>query len=397
LETNTRECSPPSLHRAIACVDVAGFGDSHRTDADRMAIRQALYRILPEAFGQAGVRWEDVYFEDRGDGALMVVPPDVPERLMVAVFPMDLAALLREHNQTHEPQARIQLRLAIHAGYIRPDEHGVVGVPLNLAFRLLDSAAAKASLTGSSAELVLIVPDSFYGEVVMTDRTVPPAAYRPATVRVRETEESAWIRLFPDPQPSAQPTVDHDSRQVPGHGDTSHSQPDAYDFDTFYRANFRFIRNIVNTRAQDWTLAEDVTDEAMTIAYRKWDELRGHPNPTGFVVVTARRILSRIQRQRVKTSPPAHPLPLEAGLEVKSDAADPADTAVNRIALQQALRILPSDQRECFVLHHILDQSVQKIVEALNLPEGTVKTRLRTARQALRDLLNDDPGEEGLQ
>jgi RNA polymerase sigma factor (sigma-70 family) len=356
-----------------------------------MAIRQALYRVLVEAFARSGVRWDEAYHEDRGDGLLMLLPPDVPKHLMAAAIPKELAALLHEYNHTNGPQTRIRLRLAIHAGEIRHDEHGVVGASLNLAFRLLDSIEAKNTLARSSAELALIVSDWFYEEVVRFDPASASTAYQPVTVHVRGTEASAWIRLFPDPQPSAQPTSDHNPRQVPDHGNEPHTEADADDFDKFYLANFRFIRNIVNARAQDWTLAEDVTDEAMTIAYRKWDELRGHPNPTGFIVVTARRILSRIQRQRARN----HPLPIEAALELKAVGPDPADTAVNRTALEQALRTLPTDQRECFILHHILDHPIRRIAELLNLPERTVKTRLRAARQTLRDLLNEDLGEEG--
>jgi RNA polymerase sigma-70 factor, ECF subfamily len=71
---------------------------------------------------------------------------------------------------------------------------------------------------------------------------------------------------------------------------------------------------------------------------------------------------------------------------------DPADTVIGRTVVDQALRALPSDQRECFVLHEILDRPVREIAELLALPEGTVKTRLRTARLSLRDLL----GEGGL-
>jgi DNA-directed RNA polymerase specialized sigma24 family protein len=40
---------------------------------------------------------------------------------------------------------------------------------------------------------------------------------------------------------------------------------------------------------------------------------------------------------------------------------------------------------------------VRRIAELLNIPEGTVKTRLRAARQSLRELLNDEGGEEGSQ
>jgi RNA polymerase sigma factor (sigma-70 family) len=169
----------------------------------------------------------------------------------------------------------------------------------------------------------------------------------------------------------------------------------ARDFDDFYRASFRLIRNIVNARAQDWELAQEVTDEAMFIAYGKWDELREHPNQVGFVVVTARRILSRVQRQRARKSPPGGHVSLSAvpGLDVRASAADPADIAVHRTDLEQAMRALPPDQLECLVLHTILGYTVQEIAAWLNIPGGTVKTRLHKARQSLREILSDQPGE----
>jgi RNA polymerase sigma-70 factor (ECF subfamily) len=193
--------------------------------------------------------------------------------------------------------------------------------------------------------------------------------------------------------------LDHDPRLTSTHSDRPEGQSGAEDFNEFYLSRFSFVRNVINRRAQDWMLAEEVTDEAMAIAYRKWDELREHPNPVGFVIVTAYRILLRIQRQRARKNPPVHPLSLEAtpGLELKAPAAGPDDIAVNRTALEQALRCLAVGQRERFVLHEILGYPIRQVAELLNLPEGTVKTRLRAARRILRDLLNDNLGEEGNQ
>ena len=82
--------------------------------------------------------------------------------------------------------------------------------------------------------------------------------------------------------------------------------------------------------------------------------------------------------------------------ELKATATGPEDIAVNWTALKQALRGLSTDQRECFVLHEILGHPVRQIAEALNLPEGTVKTRLRAARQALRYQLGDNLGERAI-
>jgi RNA polymerase sigma factor (sigma-70 family) len=377
---NSPQAFAPARHRAILCVDIAAFAAPHRTDADRIAVRDALYEALRSALARAGVPMKSCHLEDRGDGAVVLVPAEVPKRLLAAA-PDELAAVLREHNRHLLPEARTRLRLSLHAGEVHDDSHGVFGEPIHLAFRLLDSAPLKRTLANASGELAVIVSEWFYKEVIRHDPALNPAAYRPVTATAKEITAKAWIRAFPDPHLPAQGTADHDPRQASTDGNPPGTHPITDDFDQFYLSNYRLVRNVINARAQDWTLAEEVTDEAMAIAYRKWDDLREHPSPVGFVIVTARRILSRTQRQRARKNPPGHPLSLEAtpGLELKATAAGPEDIAVNRTALEQALRNLPTDQRECLILHEILGHPIRQIAELLNLPEGTVKTRLRAA------------------
>ena len=84
----------PAAHRAIVCVDVEGFGDQRRTTADQVAVREGLYGALGGAFARSGVRWADCYREDRGDGVLVLVPPQVPKAVLVTRVPLELAAAL---------------------------------------------------------------------------------------------------------------------------------------------------------------------------------------------------------------------------------------------------------------------------------------------------------------
>jgi RNA polymerase sigma-70 factor, ECF subfamily len=66
--------------------------------------------------------------------------------------------------------------------------------------------------------------------------------------------------------------------------------------------------------------------------------------------------------------------------------------------LERALAQLPLEQRAIFVLRTFEDLSYQEIAEALDLPPGTVMSRLSRAREKLRALLlpylgtPDDPG-----
>ena len=71
---------------------------------------------------------------------------------------------------------------------------------------------------------------------------------------------------------------------------------------------------------------------------------------------------------------------------------DPQDSYLgfefaNRISA--AIDQLPEKYREPIVLRHAADLSYEEIAEALELPIGTVKTRIFRARDALRQSLGD--------
>ena len=185
----------PATHRTVVCVDVEGFSDRHRTIQDQRVVRTGVYDALREAFSRSGVAWGDCYHEDRGDGVLILVPPEVPKGPLVAAFPRELAALLVAHNQACGPQAQIRLRVAMHAGEVLEDEHGVMGACLNLAFRLLDADVVRSELSGSAGVLVLIASELLFDEVIRHDPGNRPEIYRRVRVAVKETRTRAWMCL----------------------------------------------------------------------------------------------------------------------------------------------------------------------------------------------------------
>ena len=99
-----------AVHRTIVVVDVEGFGDHSRTNADQVAVRAVLYGAVREAFGRAGISWEDCRQEDRGDGLFVLIPAEVPKGLLVETLPSALVTDLRAHNETHPGPQRIRLR-----------------------------------------------------------------------------------------------------------------------------------------------------------------------------------------------------------------------------------------------------------------------------------------------
>jgi tetratricopeptide (TPR) repeat protein len=191
----------PAVHCSIVCVDVEGFGARRRTRADQGAIRHGLYQALQAAFTRSGAGWDDCYREDRGDGVLILVPPQVPKAVLAAGVPGALAAAVRAHNQLHGPDARMRLRLVLHGGEVAHDAYGVTGTAVNLAFRLLEAGQLKQALAASPGVLAVITSGWFYEEVIRHTEACAPATWRRMLVTVKETRQDGWISLPDAPYP----------------------------------------------------------------------------------------------------------------------------------------------------------------------------------------------------
>jgi hypothetical protein len=173
---------------ALFAVDIAGFTGPHRDDDIRL--------YLHKAFDGSGIPWADCFCEDRGDGALIVVPPVVPCKGLIDPLPERLRGLIRRHNHVSRDAAGIQLRAAAHIGPVEYDGHGFVGTDINLLFRMLDARPLKAALAGSGAELGLIVSDYVYRNLVCRyPSLVSPDAFRSARFQVKYTRAQAWTYL----------------------------------------------------------------------------------------------------------------------------------------------------------------------------------------------------------
>jgi adenylate cyclase class 2 len=164
----------PAVHRSILVIDVEKFGDPARTNADQVVVRDGMYQALAGALADAGISRPGCLIEDRGDGALVLISPQVPKSRLVTRLPIQLAAALGAHNATCPANARIRLRMALHGGEVHPDAHGVTGSAVNKTFRLVEAPALKSALDGSAGVLALIVSDWFYDEVVRHDPAAEP-------------------------------------------------------------------------------------------------------------------------------------------------------------------------------------------------------------------------------
>jgi class 3 adenylate cyclase len=192
----------PAIHRTIFAVDVEGYGDQRRTTPHRLALREGLYRALFRAFDDAGVPWRHCRREDCGDGVFVLAPAEIPKGPFVEFLPNALAVALHRHNLTHHAEARIRLRMALHAGEVAYDDFGVTAPAINQTFRLLEAAPLKEALKGSRGVLALITSAWFFDEVVRHSDGLDPTTFRPVPVAVKETRTTGWISLPDRPYPA---------------------------------------------------------------------------------------------------------------------------------------------------------------------------------------------------
>lgn len=135
----------------------------------------------------------------------------------------------------------------------------------------------------------------------------------------------------------------------------------------------------------DRDLAQDAVQDA-------WVEiLRGLPGlrSTAAFPAWATRIVTRRCARIIKTLQKGRAI--EAGLAPLQDATvAPSDLQPDQDSLRWALDQLPPDQSATIALFYLEDMRLAEVAIALDIPEGTVKSRLSNARARLKDLLKGE-------
>jgi tetratricopeptide (TPR) repeat protein len=184
------------VHRTILAFDIEGSTRPERRDSDRLRMRVALYRLLEQALGRAGVQRSDYECLDQGDGVLVLLNSEVPKTRVLPWLVLRLAVSLGRYNRTAAVSSRLRLRTVLHAGQVAHDAHGYTSRDLNLTFGLLDTGLLRSFLANTHASLVLLVSDSVYGDIVEQGYgDIDADAFQPVHVDGKGIDTRAWVYL----------------------------------------------------------------------------------------------------------------------------------------------------------------------------------------------------------
>lgn len=185
--------SDPRHYTFLLAVDVVGFGAPGRDEAIQEELRGATYELLERALEMTRLPWRACHVEDRGDGALVVLPPGMPGHLLLDPLAHHLGAMLRHSNRCRSDAARLRLRVAVTAGFVRWDGRGVAGHAVIHLFRLLEAPAFKEAIELSGSDVGVIVGDRMFEDVTGSGAYVERERYRPVHVVCKETKATAWL------------------------------------------------------------------------------------------------------------------------------------------------------------------------------------------------------------
>jgi RNA polymerase sigma-70 factor (ECF subfamily) len=146
-------------------------------------------------------------------------------------------------------------------------------------------------------------------------------------------------------------------------------------FDDFYRREHRHVLGLAFVLTGNQWVAEDTAQEVFTAAFRHWRSIVAYDSPGAWVRrVTCNRAASALRR-RVREAKALMRLAGRTQTYIELDEGDEA--------FWQAVRRLPPRQAQAVALYYMEDYSVREISEVLDCSEGTVKTHLSRAREAV--------------
>ena len=154
----------------------------------------------------------------------------------------------------------------------------------------------------------------------------------------------------------------------------------------------RFLYNAAYKYAGNRYDAEDLVQETLYTAYRKFHKLRDSRKFRSWMFAILRNHFLKWQRKKT----PARTDEFEDGVDylsqlesasLRQDAASVYEKKEAAETIQSILDKLPEKHKAVLILYYMEDVSYQEIAEMLDVPIGTVMSRLSRAKQVMKKAL----------
>ena len=175
----------------------------------------------------------------------------------------------------------------------------------------------------------------------------------------------------------------------------AHLKGDSRAFEVLFKKYRESVARLVYSISKDTALVDDVVQEVFLLVYRHLAKFRGHAAFKTWVyriaVNETLRQLGRNKRWQPLPEGDFEPTLMASSLVVFNSGDSPERVLIDgeqEHLVRQALATLKPHHRTILALYYLEDLSVQEIAEILEIPDGSVKSRLYYARENLRKALD---------
>lgn len=153
-------------------------------------------------------------------------------------------------------------------------------------------------------------------------------------------------------------------------------------FNGFYRREIRKVTALAYALSGSAAAAEDIAQESMLAAYRRWDEVGRLENPGAWVRrVIANQSVSTIRRRVVEANGIRRLAQQENGV-IEPDLPSDSEWVWTQV------RRLPRRQAQAVTLYYLEHLTMPEIAQILGCSAETVSTHLRRGRATLEKYLS---------
>lgn len=150
---------------------------------------------------------------------------------------------------------------------------------------------------------------------------------------------------------------------------------------------FHYLYRVVGERET----AEDLTQETFLRVYQQRKKINPEGNVKAWIFMIATNLARDWYRVQGRRRGLTFALPDEETMDIETfgvaDAYNRVEGEFAREELEAALAEIRPVYRAVVILHYFEDQPYASIAHALSMPENTVKTHMRRAKAALREII----------
>src|SRR5829696_5330051 len=154
------------------------------------------------------------------------------------------------------------------------------------------------------------------------------------------------------------------------------------DHEDFLRATMGamdLVYNLARRFAERPEDAEDLVQETYLAAYRAWRDRRRPRRVEPWLATICLNLARSRYRSRGRRL-------VEVSLDATADPEQAAEAAMDRQALYEAMRRLPEEQRVAITLVDLMGLKTAEAARAMDIPRGTVLSRVHRGRRGLAAL-----------